>query len=133
MPMSPRKRSSAVTLVLAGSLAGCSGEPVPQQDAYRALEDCVRDWGHASQCSPVRDDRYASSYFYGPTYFGARRGDGRPRPSPNAMDAFDPPRGTAVSAQARRGALPTGGHATAGASARAGFGSTASARGSASS
>lgn len=84
-----RKRSKAVTLVLAGSatLAGC-GAPVEQRDAYASLADCVRDWNNAAQCEPVRDNRFASNYFYGPPYFGSSLTDGRPRPSPNAMDAI---------------------------------------------
>ena len=82
-----RKRSTAITLVLAGStLAGCSG-PVEQRDAYASLNDCVKDWQNASQCQPVSDGRYSSNYYYGPPYYGASLTDGRPRPSPNAMDA----------------------------------------------
>ena len=82
-----RKRSAAITLVLAGStLAGCGG-PVEQRDAYASLNDCVKDWQGPAQCQPVQDGRYASNYFYGPPYFGASLTDGRPRPSPNAMDA----------------------------------------------
>jgi uncharacterized protein YgiB involved in biofilm formation len=82
-----RKRSAAITLVLAGStLAGCGG-PVEQRDAYASLNDCVKDWQNPAQCQPVRDGRYSSSYFYGPSYFGPSLTDGRPRPSPNAMDA----------------------------------------------
>ena len=82
-----RKRSAAITLVLAGStLAGCSG-PVEQRDAYASLNDCVKDWQSPAQCQPVRDGRYASNYFYGPPYFGSSLTDGRPRPSANAMDA----------------------------------------------
>jgi len=82
-----RKRSAAITLVLAGStLAGCSG-PAEQQDAYASLNDCVKDWQNPAQCQPVRDGRYSSNYYYGPPYYGASLTDGRPRPSPNAMDA----------------------------------------------
>lgn len=82
-----RKRSAAITLVLAGStLAGCSGPP-EQRDAYASLNDCVKDWQNPAQCQPVRDGRYSSSYFYGPPYFGPSLTDGRPRPSANAMDA----------------------------------------------
>ena len=82
-----RKRSAAITLVLAGStLAGCSG-PAEQRDAYASLNDCVKDWQNPAQCQPVRDGRYSSSYFYGPSYFGPSLTDGRPRPSANAMDA----------------------------------------------
>ena len=99
-----RKRSTAITLVLAGSigsLSGC-GEPIPQQDAYSSLNDCVRDWGNATQCQPVRDNRYASSYYYGPAYFGNRYSDGRPKPSPNAMDVVDRTKGTQVSSLTSR-------------------------------
>lgn len=83
-----RKRSRAVTLVLAGSaaLAGCES-PVEQRDAYQSLADCTRDWETPAQCEPVRDGRYASSYYYGPPYFGSSYADGRPRPSTHAMDA----------------------------------------------
>jgi len=82
-----RKRSAAITLVLAGStLAGCGG-PVEQRDAYASMNDCVKDWQSPAQCQPVRDGRYASNYFYGPPYFGSSLTDGRPRPSANAMDA----------------------------------------------
>ena len=82
-----RKRSAAITLVLAGStLAGCSG-PTEQRDAYASLNDCVKDWQNSAQCQPVRDGRYSSNYYYGPPYYGASLTDGRPRPSANAMDA----------------------------------------------
>jgi hypothetical protein len=82
-----RKRSAAITLVLAGStLAGCSG-PVEQRDAYASLDACVKDWQSPAKCQPVKDGRYASNYYYGPAYFGPSLTDGRPRPSPNAMDA----------------------------------------------
>lgn len=83
-----RKRSRTITLVLAGSavLAGCDS-PLEQRDAYASLADCTRDWDNAAQCEPVRDGRYASSYYYGPPYFGSSYPDGRPRPSAHAMDA----------------------------------------------
>ena len=83
-----RRRSTAIRLVLAGSaaLAGCDG-PVEQRDAYASVADCVKDWNDAAQCQPVTDGRYSRGYYYGPPYFGANLPDGRPRPSPNAMDA----------------------------------------------
>jgi hypothetical protein len=82
-----RKRSAAITLVLAGStLAGCSG-PAEQRDAYASLDACVKDWQSPAKCQPVKDGRYSSSYFYGPAYFGPSLTDGRPKPSANAMDA----------------------------------------------
>ncbi len=83
---SSRKRSTAITLMLAGTLAGC-GEPVPQRDAYQSLDDCVRDWRDPAQCEPVRDGRFAPSYYYGPHYYGNSYGDNRPRPSAHAMSA----------------------------------------------
>ena len=83
-----RKRSAAITLVLAGStLAGCSG-PVEQRDAYSSLDACVKDWQSPAKCQPVKDGRYSSSYYYGPAYFGPALSDGRPKPSANAMDAI---------------------------------------------
>lgn len=85
-----RKRSAAITLVLVGSISGCS-EPVPQRDVYQSLTDCRRDWGEQQQCEPVRDNRYAHSYYYGPSYFGSARPDGSLQPSRNAMDAVRAP------------------------------------------
>ena len=81
-----RKRSAAITLVLAGTLAGC-GRPEQQRDVYTSLADCNKDWAQPAQCEPVRDGRYSNSYFYGPGYFGASYPSGRARPSPNALDA----------------------------------------------
>ena len=82
----PRKRSAAITLVLAGSLTGC-GDPQAQRDVYIKLDDCSKDWGNPSQCSPVTDGRHSSSYFYGPRYYGSSFPSGRPRPSANALEA----------------------------------------------
>lgn len=132
-----RKRSAAITLVLAGSLSGC-GEPVPQQDAYASLNDCVKDWNEPAQCQPVRDGRYAHSYYYGPAYFGSSYPDGRPRPSHHAMDAVARPKALASGASftSRSSAgnristtgTPARSASTGGSSSRGGFGSTASAR-----
>ena len=86
-----RKRSAAITLVLAGSLGGCS-EPVPQRDVYTSLADCQRDWAaQGQQCEPVRDGRYAGSHYYGPRYYGASWPSGQPKSSPNAVDALRTP------------------------------------------
>jgi hypothetical protein len=67
-----RKRSAAITLVLAGSagLGGC-GSPVEQRDAYSNLQDCVKDWSDTSLCEPVKDGRYSTSYLYGPPYYSS--------------------------------------------------------------
>ena len=89
-----RKRSAAITLVLAGSatLGGC-GSPVEQRDAYSSLQSCVKDWSNSSLCEPVKDGKYASSYVYGPPYYSSGSGwnfFGRSsslQSSPNAMDA----------------------------------------------
>jgi hypothetical protein len=86
-----RKRSAAITLVLAGSLGGCS-EPVPQRDVYTSLAECQRDWApQAQQCEPVRDGRYANSWFYGPRYYGSAWPSGQPKSSANAVDAVRTP------------------------------------------
>ena len=96
-----RKRSAAITLVLAGSLSGCS-EPVPQRDVYTNVGDCQRDWGQAQMCQPVRDGRYAGSWFYGPSYFGETWPSGRPRANQNAVDAVRTGERTALAAAPSR-------------------------------
>jgi len=130
-----RKRSAAITLVLAGSaLAGCSG-PVEQRDAYASLNDCVKDWQSPEKCQPVKDGRYSSSYFYGPSYFGPSLTDGRPRPSANAMDAVRLAPGSGSSSSSSRswfssGSSPSSSSSTSHSSSsssstsRGGFGST---------
>jgi hypothetical protein len=140
-PKRARKRSAAVNLVLAGTtatLVGC-GSPVEQRDAYSDLQSCVKDWNNASLCEPVRDNRYASTYFYGPPYYG--RGTtytlfGRTRSpaivaSPNAMAANRLPTGTVANSPTASLAMRTG----AGSSnvSRSGFGSTGRASASSSS
>ena len=127
-----RKRSAAITLVLAGSatLAGC-GSPVEQRDAYASLQDCVKDWSDHSLCEPVRDGRYSTSYLYGPPYYAASSGwklFGRDRiqPSPNAMDATRLPTGSVATSHlsARATSMGISGGGPAGVS-RGGFGSSA--------
>ena len=128
--MRVRKRSAAITLVLAGSagLAGC-GAPVEQRDAYAGVQDCVKDWTDASLCEPVRDGRYASHYVYGPPYYASSGwsllGRDRITPSPNAMDATRLQTGSVarspLSARATRMGLSGGGS---GGISRGGFGST---------
>jgi hypothetical protein len=86
-----RKRSAAITLVLAGSLGGCS-EPVPQRDVYTSLSDCQRDWAaQGQQCEQVRDGRFSNSWYYGPRYYGGNWPSGRPKASPGAVDAVRSP------------------------------------------
>jgi hypothetical protein len=126
-----RKRSAAITLVLAGgaTLGGC-GSPVEQRDAYTGLQGCVKDWGDSSLCEPVKDGRYSSSYVYGPPYYATGGwsflGRNRTVPSPNAMEAMRLPTGSvassALSARAIRMGVSGGG--SAGIS-RGGFGSSA--------
>jgi hypothetical protein len=98
-----RKRSAAITLVLAGSaaLSGC-GEPESQRDVYTKLDDCSKDWGNPAQCEPVRDGKYSNTYFYGPRYYGASYPSGRPRASTNAIEAAFAGRG-GVTQMARAG------------------------------
>src|SRR5262245_61563766 len=89
--MRARKRSATITLVLAGSatLAGC-GSPVEQRDAYSSQQACLKDWNNTALCEPVKDGKYASSYFYGPPYYATSGWNwfGRERivGSPNAME-----------------------------------------------
>jgi len=134
-----RKRSAAITLVLAGSttLGGC-GSPVEQRDAYKNVGDCVKDWSDASLCEPVKDGRYSTSYLYGPPYYSSSGwsffGRDRITGSPNAMDATRLPSGSvassSLSARATRMGLSGGG--SSGIS-RGGFGSSGHASGSSSS
>ena len=127
-----RKRSAAITLVLAGSatLGGC-GSPVEQRDAYASMQSCVKDWGDTSLCEPVRDGRYASSYQYGPPYYASSGWNlfGRDRivSSPNAMEATRLPAGSvatsSLSARATRMGVSGGGSSSI---SRGGFGSSSS-------
>jgi len=138
--MRARKRSAAITLVLAGSasLSGC-GSPVEQRDAYNSQAACVKDWGNETLCEPVRDNRYSSSYFYGPPYYGNGTSYslfGRTRNptlsgSPNAMDVQRLNTGTVAHSSSAQLAMRSG----AGGSnvSRGGFGSSASSHSSSSS
>lgn len=114
-----RKRSAAITLVLAGSLAGCS-DPEAQRDVYTKLDDCTKDWGTPAECSPVEDSRHSSSYFYGPRYYGSSFPSGRPKPSPNALEATPAGRGgvTHLAGGAAKGGSSSGGDSVS----RGGFG-----------
>ena len=88
-----RKRSAAITLVLAGALSGC-GEPTPQRDVYASVADCHRDWA-PGDCQPATSGGHSGSgRYYGPDYYGSSDTKGKPTPSSNAIDAFHSPRGT---------------------------------------
>ena len=115
-----RKRSAAITLVLAGSLAGCS-EPEAQRDVYTKLEDCTKDWGAPAECAPVQDGRHSPSYFYGPRYYGSSFPSGRLRPSPNAIDAAPAGRGGVTHLA---GGGRTSGSSSSSSVSRSGFGSS---------
>ena len=127
-----RKRSAAITLVLAGSatLSGC-GSPVEQRDAYASQAACVKDWGNSSLCEPVRDGRYSTSYFYGPPYYGSgttyslfgRTRSPTLQPSPNAMDATRLQTGTVARSPTSALAMRTGSGPSS--ATRGGFGSSA--------
>jgi len=125
-----RKRSAAITLVLAGSagLSGC-GSPVEQRDAYANVGSCVKDWGDASLCEPVKDGRYSTSYIYGPPYYSSSGwslfGRNKITPSPNAMDATRLATGSVASSPSAMRAKVMGitGGGSAGVS-RGGFGSS---------
>lgn len=125
-----RKRSAAITLVLAGSttLGGC-GSPVEQRDAYSNRQDCIKDWTDASLCEPVKDGRYSSSYLYGPPYYSSSGwsffGRDRIAASPNAMDATRLQAGSVAASPlaARATRLGVSGGGASGVS-RGGFGSS---------
>ena len=125
-----RKRSAAITLVLAGgaTLGGC-GSPVEQRDAYASMADCVKDWTDATLCEPVKDGRYSTSYHYGPPYYASNGwsffGRGRTVSSPNAMEATRLPSGSVAksSFSARAASLGVSGGGSSGIS-RGGFGSS---------
>jgi len=125
-----RKRSAAITLVLAGSaaLGGC-GSPVEQRDAYASRQDCLKDWSEPLLCEPVRDGSYASSYHYGPPYYSSSGwsmfGRDRISPSPSAMAANRVPAGTVAASPSaiRARVLGFSGGGSSGIS-RGGFGSS---------
>jgi len=116
-----RKRSAAITLVLAGSLAGCA-DPQAQRDVYTSLADCRKDWNNPPDCTKVDDARHSSSYFYGPRYYGSSYPSGRPRASANALEATYAGRGgvTHMASNARSGSSSAGSSVS-----RSGFGSSA--------
>ena len=132
MQLPVRKRSAAITLVLAGSaaLGGC-GSPVEQRDAYAGRQDCVKDWTDASLCEPVKDGRYSTSYVYGPPYFASGGwslfGRNRTVASANAMDAVRLPAGSVASSpmSARAPSMRVSVGGSSGTS-RGGFGSSSS-------
>ncbi len=134
-----RKRSAAITLVLAGSavLGGC-GKPTEQRDAYTNLQSCVKDWGDSSLCEPVKDGRYSTSYMYGPPYYASSGwsffGRNRTTSSPNGMEATRLPSGSVASSHlsARATSMGVSGGGSASIS-RGGFGSSAHASSSSSS
>jgi hypothetical protein len=130
--MRARKRSAAITLVLASSatLSGC-GSPVEQRDAYATQGACLRDWSNDQLCEPVRDGRYSSSYFYGPPYYGSgttyslfgRTRSPRIEASPNAMEAQRLSTGTVAKSSVAALAMSSGAGPR-GSTARGGFGSS---------
>lgn len=131
--MRAKKRSATITLVLAGSatLAAC-GSPVEQRDAYSSQQACLKDWQNPALCEPVKDGKYASSYYYGPPYYATSSGwswFGRDRivGSPNAMETSRLQSGSVARSPTAQLAMRTG----AGRSgvSRGGFGSSGRASG----
>jgi hypothetical protein len=123
-----RKRSATITLVLAGSasLAGC-GSPVEQRDAYSSQQGCLKDWQNPALCEPVKDGKYASSYFYGPPYYAQSSGwslFGRDRITggPNAMETTRLRTGSVARSSSGQLAMRTG--AGPSSVSRGGFGSS---------
>ena len=64
------RRSSRVTLVLAGiaAISACSDEQ--RRDVYKSREDCLADWANKPEdCKPATEPRHAAGgYWYGPSY-----------------------------------------------------------------
>ena len=127
--MRARKRSAAITLVLAGSatLAGC-GSPVEQRDAYSNQQDCLKDWNNPALCEPVKDGKYSSSYFYGPPYYASSSSAGwfgrdRIVGSPNAMETSRLSSGSVAHSGSGQLAMRTGAGPSSSVS-RGGFGSS---------
>lgn len=119
-----RKRSAAITLVLAGSLTGC-GDPEAQRDVYTSIESCQKDWRDPKDCTRVADGQRSSSYFYGPRYFGSSYPSGRPRSSPNAIDAARAGRGGVTHmASGARSTSSSGSSSSSSSVSRSGFGSS---------
>ena len=122
-----RKRSATITLLLAGSasLAGC-GSPVEQRDAYSSQQACLKDWENPALCEPVKDGKYASSYFYGPPYYASSGwtffGRDRIVGSPNAMDTARLQTGSVARSPSGQLAMRTG--AGPSSVSRGGFGSS---------
>jgi uncharacterized protein YgiB involved in biofilm formation len=132
--MRARRRSATITLVLAGSatLAGC-GSPVEQRDAYSSQQACLKDWTNPALCEPVKDGRYASSYFYGPPYYAQSSGwsfFGRDRVvgSPNAIETSRLQNGSVARSSTGQLAMRTG--AGPSSVSRGGFGSSGHSSGS---
>lgn len=91
-----RRSSTSIRLVLIGAAAvmsGCERE-IPARDVYANLESCRADWNQASDCEPNRNERYPSTYFYGPRYHASERWSGRLRQGPNALFAESEPLGS---------------------------------------
>lgn len=84
-----RRRSAAITLVLVGTITGCS-EPVPQRDVYLSREQCQQDWP-SPECQPATQPGHSRDWFYGPSYYGSTWPSGRPRASQHALEAFPAP------------------------------------------
>ncbi len=72
------RKSSRVTLVLAGvaALGACSDGQ--RRDVYKTREDCLADWSNKPQdCTLATDARHASSgFWYGPIYSRGGYGSG---------------------------------------------------------
>jgi uncharacterized protein YgiB involved in biofilm formation len=95
MPISPRKSSRQVTLVLLGAatLVACSQDDrMLHRDVYANRDDCVADWGDEVKCeqSPVTSQgAFHGFYWYGPAYrsgqFGSNPSDDGARPGSRAI------------------------------------------------
>ena len=92
------RRSSRVTLVLAGiaALAACSAEQ--RRDVYKSRADCLADWANKPEdCRPATSATHSSSgFWYGPSYSHGGYGSGwasSTRPGSRAISSSSVSRG----------------------------------------
>jgi uncharacterized protein YgiB involved in biofilm formation len=96
MPISPRKSSRQVTLVLLGAatLVACSQDDrVLRRDVYASKENCVADWGDEVKCesSPATSQGgFHGFYWYGPAYRSGQFGSSRTDAPAGTVDGARP-------------------------------------------
>jgi hypothetical protein len=142
-----RKRSMAITLVLAGVSAGCGDSdnagPLAMRDVYSTPSDCKADWGDdADACEPRLEEATSTTpgatqsvggAYYVPRYYGPRYTIGQ---RPYAITTRSGERivvgNRAITTRTTGGRKRSGASSSSRSSARGGFGSSARSSGSSS-